>query len=155
MPARLAKQLFSLVRGVAGVCGHETVTQEDYDRVARVALDCIPAVRRLILRVLAATPAADEMYTTKQVATGVQYSTQTVRRALEDLQALGILTVEKQGQGMPDKWRPLAEWQPALGTLKEVECLLESRRKTTFAEKSEPGVQQNTRRGIEYEEGKV
>jgi len=37
MPARLAKQLFGLLRGVAAVLGHQEATVEDMDRVARVS----------------------------------------------------------------------------------------------------------------------
>jgi DeoR-like helix-turn-helix domain len=100
MPARLAKQLFELLRGVALVCGHEEATQEDYDRIARVALDCIPAARRTVLRTIATLTAMEaEALTTTQVAQTAQYSTAAVRRALEDLQALGILQVTKGGAG--------------------------------------------------------
>jgi hypothetical protein len=140
MPARFAKQLYELLRGVALVCGHEEATEEDYDRIARVALDCIPAVRRTVLRTIATLPTmAAEALTTTQVAQTVQYSTAAVRRALEDLQALGILHVTKGGQGVADKWQPREEWHAALDTLQKVESAVETRRKATFSEKSEGG----------------
>jgi DeoR-like helix-turn-helix domain len=140
MPARLAKQLFELLRGVALVCGHEEATQEDYDRIARVALDCIPAARRTVLRTIATLTAMEAgALTTTQVAQTVQYSTAAVRRALEDLQALGILHVTKGGQGVADQWRPRQEWHEALDTLKKVESAVETRRKATFSEKLEEG----------------
>jgi hypothetical protein len=140
MPARLAKQLFELLRGVALVCGHQEATQEDYDRISRVALDCIPAARRTVLRVVATlTTVEAEALTTTKVAQTAQYSTAAVRRALEDLQALGILQVTKGGQGVADKWQPREEWREALDTLKKVESDVETRRKTTFSEKSEEG----------------
>ena len=140
MPARLAKQFFELLRGVALVCGHEEATQEDYDRIARVALDCIPASRRTVLRIVATLTAMEAgALATTQVAQTVQYSTAAVRRALEDLQALGILHVTKGGQGVADKWRPRQEWHEALDTLKKVESAVETRRKATFSEKSEEG----------------
>jgi hypothetical protein len=69
----------------------------------------------------------------------VQYSTAAVRRALEDLQALGILHVIKGGQGVADKWQPREEWHEALDTLQKVESAVETRRKITFPEKSEEG----------------
>ena len=136
MPARLAKQLFELLRGVALVCDHTDATDEDMSRVERVALDCIPAVRRTVLRAVAEVSSVEGTLTTTQVAQGVQYSTTTVRRALEDLQALGVLSVTKGGQGMPDRWHPREEWREALDTLKKVESALESRRSATFPEKS-------------------
>jgi Tfp pilus assembly protein PilN len=140
MPARLAKQLFELLRGVALVCGHEEATQEDYDRIARAALDCIPAARRTVLRTVATWSAMEaEALTTTKVAQTAQYSTAAVRRALEDLQALAILHVTKGGQGVADKWQTRAEWQQALDTLQKVESAVETRRKTTFSEKSEEG----------------
>jgi hypothetical protein len=146
MPARFAKQLFELLRGVALVCGHEEATQEDYDRIARVALDCIPAARRTVLRVVATltTVEADALTTTK-VAQTAQYSTAAVRRALEDLQALGILHVTKGGQGVADKWDLRKEWHAALDTLKKVEGAVETRRKATFSEKSEGGIHTRVR----------
>jgi hypothetical protein len=140
MPARLAKQLFELLQGVALVCGHEEATQEDYDRIARVALDCIPAARRTVLRTVATLSAMEaEALTTTKVAQTAQYSTAAVRRALEDLQALSILHVTKGGQGVADKWQPREEWTAALHTLKKVESAVATRRKTTFSEKSEEG----------------
>jgi hypothetical protein len=140
MPARLAKQLFELLRGVALVCGHTQATQDDYNRIARVALDSIPAARRTVLRVVATLSAVEtEAFTTTTVAQTAQYSTPAVRRALEDLQALGILQVTKGGQGVADKWQPREEWRDALDTLQKVEGAVETRRKTTFSEKSEEG----------------
>jgi hypothetical protein len=145
MPARFAKQLFELLRGVALVCGHEEATQEDYDRIARVALDCIPAARRTILRTIATlTTIEAKALTTTQVAQTAQYSTAAVRRALEDLQALEILHVTKGGQGVADTWKPRQEWHAALDTLKKVESAVETRRETTFSEKSEEGRTHNS-----------
>jgi hypothetical protein len=137
MPARLAKQLFELLRGVALVFGHIEATAEDLDRIQRVALDCIPAVRRAVLRAVVKAATVDEDFTTTQVAEGVQYSTATARRALEDLQALGILTVTKEGQGKADRWAIRDEWSAALANLKNVETSLRTRRQTTFSETSE------------------
>jgi DeoR-like helix-turn-helix domain len=137
MPARLAKQLFELLRGVALVMGHQEATTTDLDRIKRVALDCIPAVRRTILRAVARMATVDETLTTTKVAQGVQYSTATVRRALEDLQALGVLSVTKGGQGVPDRWAVRDEWHTALDTFKEVESALQTRREETFTETSE------------------
>jgi hypothetical protein len=148
MPARLAKQLLGLLCGVALVCGHEDATQEDYDRIARVALDCIPAVRRKVLLALATlhdvcgTMDTDAVSTTRVAATA-QYSTTAVRRALEDLQALGVLAVEKGGQGKADLWTLLPEWAEAIQTVKKVKTLLDSRRKTAFSEKSGEGGMRN------------
>ncbi len=108
MPARLGRQLYSLARGLALVDRRAAVSEGDLARVARVALDCIPAVRRLILEVLMV---ADGDLATSALGRQLQYSTSTVRRALEDLQALDMVTCEKGGQGTADKWRLNEEWR--------------------------------------------
>jgi DeoR-like helix-turn-helix domain len=138
MPARFVKQLFELLRGVALVLGHQEATSEDMDRVARAALDSIPAVRRVVLRAVATLPRVDDSLKTTQVSQAVQYASATVRRALEDLQALGILEVTKGGPGKPDAWHPREEWHQALDTLQTVERLTTERAQATFSEKSDP-----------------
>jgi hypothetical protein len=137
MPARFVKQLFELLRSVALVLGHEEATDEDMDRVARVALDCIPAVRRTVLRAVATMTEVDESLKTTDAIQAVQYSGATVRRALEDLQALGVLEVIKGREGRADRWRPLPAWHAALETLKTVEKALAVRADKTFSETSE------------------
>jgi hypothetical protein len=138
MPARFVKQLFELLRGVAVVLGHDEATGEDMDRVARVALDSIPAVRRVVLRAVATMPTVDDTLKTTAISQAVQYASATVRRALEDLQALGILEVVKGGPGKSDAWRPYAEWTPSLDTLKTVESRTAARAEATFSAKSPP-----------------
>jgi len=144
MPARFVKQLFELLRGAAQVLGHQEVTDEDMDRIMRVGLDCIPAVRRIVLRAVAQMSTVDEAMTTTKVAQGVQYSTATARRALEDLQALGILAVTKGGPGVADRWQIRDEWQPVLETLKKVETALVARAQETFSETSGPPLHTQT-----------
>ncbi|MGH8064808.1 MAG: hypothetical protein ACRERE_06115 [Candidatus Entotheonellia bacterium] len=140
MPARFVKQLFELLRGVALVLGHKEATAEDMDRVARVALDSIPAVRRVVLRAVATMSTVDDTLKTTTISQAVQYASATVRRALEDLQALGILEVVKGGPGKADAWRPHEEWTPALDTLKTVDLLTAARSEQTFSAKSPPPV---------------
>ena len=96
----------------------------------------ILAVRRTVLRAVARMVTVDKTLTLSKVAEGVQYSTATVRRALEDLQALGVLTVTKGGQGVADRWAVRDEWHTALDTLKAVESALHRRREETFPEMS-------------------
>ena len=93
-PGRFARQLFSLLRGLAMVAGRPTVIDDDLRRVVRVALDSLPDVRRLVLRKLTETP---EPLATAKLAQEVQYATATMRRALEDLQALELVLCEKGG----------------------------------------------------------
>jgi hypothetical protein len=138
MPARLAKQLFELLRGVALVMGHAEATQEDLDRVRRVALNCIPSVRRVVLRQVAQLSPSGEAFLVKDVVQGAQYSNSTIRRALEDLQALGVLSVKKEGQGVADRWSAHQDWLQALHTMKKVETAFAERVQATFSEPLEP-----------------
>jgi hypothetical protein len=147
MPTRFAKQLFELLRGIALVMGHQEAMDEDADRVARVALDCIPAVRRLVLRKIAEAD-QDAYLKTTTIAQQAQFSTVTVRRALEDLQALGVLEVLKGGEGKADSWRALKDWRLALDTLKMVESLTAARAQTTFSETSEEASHTQTSRAL-------
>ena len=89
------------------------------------------------LRAIATLTEVDESLKITQVSQAVQYASPTVRRALEDLQALGLLEVTKGGQGKADVWRPREEWRHALDTLKTVEDLTAARAKQTFSETSE------------------
>jgi DeoR-like helix-turn-helix domain len=136
MPMRFVKQLFELLRGVVLVLGRQEAAAEDMDRVARVALDSIPAVRRMVLREIAEVEPGTYLKTTA-IAQQAQYSTATVRRALEDLQALGVMEVLKGGEGKSDSWRAMENWTPALNTLKTVESLTAAKAKETFPETPE------------------
>ncbi len=83
-------------------------------RIARVAADCIPAVRR---KALEALREVDGWVKTTDVANSVQHARTTVVRALEDLQALGLVACDKGGQGVPDKWALTDECRELMGVL--------------------------------------
>jgi hypothetical protein len=51
-PTRLAQQLAKLARGTALIGSRATVTDDDYKLVQRVAFDCMPRRRRMILEAL-------------------------------------------------------------------------------------------------------
>jgi hypothetical protein len=103
IPGRFARQLFSLARGLALVEQRPAVNSADLRRVARVATDSIPAVRRMVLESLATRDVED--LTTTALAKQVRYNTTTLRRALEDLQALGLVDCQKaETAGRPDRW---------------------------------------------------
>jgi hypothetical protein len=89
MPARLAKQLASHAQGIALVHHRDVVTADDVRCIIRVGLDCIPRLRRDVIEVL--LDRCFSALTTSTVASAAQYPTSTVRRALEDLQALGLV----------------------------------------------------------------
>jgi hypothetical protein len=97
-PARLAVTLERLLAGLDSL-GCER--QRAWQAVRRVALDCIPALRRRLLERLCEQAAPEA---TKQIAEAVDLPTVTVRRALEDLTAYGLFSRYGQGEGKADVW---------------------------------------------------
>ena len=117
-PTRFARQLYSLARGIAATRGSKEVNSEDLALVQRVALDCVPAQRRVVLRALVKGD-TDETLSTSTVAGMSQYSTDTIRRALEDCQALGLASVSKVGSGKADQWSLLGDWRQTFAEMLE------------------------------------
>jgi hypothetical protein len=102
-PARLA---VTLERLLAGLDVLDCERELSWTVVRRVALDCIPALRRQLLEHLCDGAAPE---TTKDIAEAVSLPTNTVRRALEDLTAYGLMTRYSQGQGKADVWQA-SQW---------------------------------------------
>lgn len=113
-PARFARQLYTLAQGITLVNGRSSAAIDDITRVTRVARDCIPKVRQVAIQALLKAP---EGLKTPDIAHSVQYSTATVRRALEDLQALELVWCEKEGAGHPDIWSLIEDSQDVLQAL--------------------------------------
>jgi hypothetical protein len=76
--------------------------------VTRAALDSIPALRRAVIEALHVLGEGD----TRVVADAVRYPTTTARRALEDLNAHGVVCRFPQGEGKADRWA-LTGWAQA------------------------------------------
>jgi hypothetical protein len=74
--------------------------------VAKAAMECVPALRLRVIRLLSSASVAVD---TTTVAMAVRYPTQTTRRALEDLAAHGVVGRQSRGQGKADMWR-LSKW---------------------------------------------
>lgn len=97
-PARIALVLRRLLDGLAAI----GVSRPDAWRLAaKIALDSMPAVRRVVLQSLMDAPSA---VATKDMAERLGYPTTTTRRALEDLAAHGI--AYRDGARGIDLWRP-------------------------------------------------
>ena len=84
MLVRFAKQLFTLLQGVALVCGRAEASQEDYERIVRVARDCRPAARWKVLSAWRQRPWISRQPLSRSTCNRL---TATVRRALDDLEA--------------------------------------------------------------------
>ena len=97
-PTRMTKTLVRLWRA-SGLLG--LTRQEAWRLIARVGLDSIPKLRRVILDDLARRIVAAS---TTDIAETVRHPTQTTRRSLEDLAAHQMVTRLPGGQGKADKW---------------------------------------------------
>jgi hypothetical protein len=104
-PTRIVKQLGQIWRA-CGMLGLDRAGS--WEVVRRCALDSIPKLRGAVIRYLAGRDAAmltgADPASTTQVAIGVVHPSRTVRRALEDLAAHGVVTRESAGKGRADIW---------------------------------------------------
>ena len=99
-PARLAKQLNTLARGLAIITGETEVSETTFNEILDIGLDCIPPQRRQMLDTL--INASDELVTTDLTdATG--YPVNSARRILEELMAVGM--VDRKLNGNTYWWR--------------------------------------------------
>ena len=95
-PARFTKQVTSLLHGLAIMERREEVTEEDYRLVHKVALDCITPQRLFVLK---------EMHKARYLNLGdlaemARLPRHTIRRAVQDLAALGFLSpTDDTGEG--------------------------------------------------------
>lgn len=105
MPARFARQLLSLARGISLVNGHKDVTDGDMASVRRVALDSIPTARRAILREVS----GQVSLTVADLARNVSFSESLVRRSLEDMKALGV--VARNSRTGIERWSIRGAWR--------------------------------------------
>ena len=111
-PNRFVKQLIGLWKG-AGLIGLGIKDTEDL--LARVALDSIPQLRRQALEVVALS---DVSLSTAEAAEKMSRPTRTVHRALEDLEAHGLLARTVDGRSHRWLLKARARW-----LLEESQCL--------------------------------
>jgi hypothetical protein len=96
MAARVAKQLMRIGMSVALVRGRERVGEEEVDLMRRVALDSLPANRRLLLQALyeCKSPMGEPLARFAEAVPRI--SSNSVRRELENLSELGAVERLKQ-----------------------------------------------------------
>ncbi len=103
VPARLARQLAALFRGMLAIGAEES---EAWRVLTKVALDCVPTVRRAVFEVLRTS---DRTIETAEIAARIRYPNATTRRALEDLEAHRVLEKTSLGTGNSCLWN-LSSW---------------------------------------------
>jgi len=116
-PTRIIKQLGQMWKA-CGVLGLDL--EGSWEVVRRCALDSIPKLRGAVIRYLAETAGPSD---TTAVSIAVVHPTRTVRRALEDLAAHGVVDRISAGRGRADSWElsGLARgWSDTAGTLPEM-----------------------------------
>jgi hypothetical protein len=136
-PTRFSKVLLSLARGIAMAYDKTELGDQDLAMALRVALDCLPAIRHKVITALVDSVLdedSDGELDTRGIANSVRYSTDTIRRSLEDLQALEIVERRSQGKGYPDKWILGERWAEIFKSLSDL-----GDREYTDADVSEEG----------------
>jgi hypothetical protein len=95
-------------------------TADTWEMVRRAGLDSIPKLRGAVIRYL--TEASDPADTTS-VGAAVDHPSRSVRRALEDLTAHGVVTRILGARGMADQWMlsdQARTWLALVGTVPEM-----------------------------------
>jgi hypothetical protein len=93
-PARLAKQLTTLLTALARLREDSVITHEDYCLGYKCGLDSIHKMRRAILEELAS---CSKPLKTSEIAQAIDLSTPATLRYLDDLRAVGLLDRTKDG----------------------------------------------------------
>lgn len=102
-PARLAVTLERLLAGLDSLgCERGLALRV----LRRVALDCLPPLRRQLLEQLGAS---DQPISTTDLALATDVPTNTARRTLEDMTAYRLIRRHAQGQGKADLWQ-VVDW---------------------------------------------
>jgi hypothetical protein len=104
-PTRFVKVLAALASGIALAHDRRAVTSRELRFVLRVALDCIPPLRRQVIDTLlrdAMATRRDRGLRVKEIAKSGRCSISAVRRALEDLYALRV--VKRREEKVEFRW---------------------------------------------------
>ena len=98
-PARLAKQLNTLARGLAIIKDEAELSETTFDEILGIGMDCIPPPRRLMLETL--INAGGELMT-PELTDSTGYPVNSARRILEELMAIDM--VDRRLNGSTYSW---------------------------------------------------
>lgn len=102
-PTRFTKVLKSLAQGIALAHDAARVTEREMRLIVRVAFDSLPPIRRAVLLALSRNREASVAQLAEAVAP--HCSSTSVRRALEDLQALGVVQCVEHSLSGEHLWK--------------------------------------------------
>lgn len=103
-PTRLAKQLVILGKCLTLINRRKKMGIEEYAICVKVAFDSIPKQRLTTINALFDEDALEGISTTG-LSEKINYSTPSTKIFLEDLNAFGLVDVEKGGSGTAHKWQ--------------------------------------------------
>jgi hypothetical protein len=103
-PARMGLSLGRLFAGLNAIGLDRT---QAMTLVEEIALSSVPPLRRNTFEQLCWSP---EGKGTREVAQALGLPTNTVRRALEDLEAYGLISRSREQKGLPDTWAVNPQW---------------------------------------------
>ncbi len=107
-PHRANAVLYNLARGRALVYGRTELAMDDLTMIAQVTLSSIPAERQAVLVALAKND--EEPLTVRQVEEATGVTRHTAENLMKDLDRLGVMTFEKDGDGKPSHLSIRPEW---------------------------------------------
>lgn len=115
MPPRVAMMLSNIAVALMLVCEEKTLSPLNATIIYKIALDCVPVERRMVLRLLAKYRNA----TTKNLAMRLNYTTETVRGWCAQLNALKM--VSRTHSGKDDFWELIPEYKDTVVKYENIE----------------------------------
>ncbi len=106
MPPRMAMMLKNIAVSLMVISGEELLSEFNAKIIYKIGLDSIPVERRMMLRILAQYREA----TTRNIAIKTNYTTETVKAWLTQLNALKMVDRIGSGGGGGDKWELRKEY---------------------------------------------
>lgn len=123
MPTRVLQQLSLLAQG-AMIANKGVLLETDIQMLYKVMLDSIPRTNKMVIMEMAKA----DGQTTAEIATALDYPTETIRTYLENQAMLGICKRVKL-EGRSDRWTMLEEYRDLIRKYEHVEELTDTERK--------------------------
>ena len=124
MPTRFAGQLQTMAKALMIINQHENIdkgqlTKDDKNILYKLTLDSITKSKRFVLQELAKY----DIIETTALATKMNFPTQTIRRRLEDLNALKVIERVKNKGPRGDQWSLLPKYKTIIQKFENIKIL--------------------------------